>query len=105
MSTPKSKRASAPAVVPVEDVAAAVAVAEGVPGEALPALPDSAYLPESVALEHDPVVTYRITSRRAGFRRAGRAWSVTPTDVLADDLTAAQLAALLAEPMLTVEAL
>lgn len=47
----------------------------------------------------------RITSKREGFRRAGRAWSVTPIVVAADDLTPEQLAQLRAEPMLTVETL
>lgn len=43
-----------------------------------------------------------IVSRREGFRRAGRAWSVAPTTVPAGELTAEQFAALIAEPMLTV---
>lgn len=44
----------------------------------------------------------RITARRDGFRRAGRAWTVAPQDVPADTLSDDQLAALRAEPMLTV---
>ena len=44
----------------------------------------------------------RITSAREGFRRAGRAWSATPTEVPLADLTAEQVAMLMAEPMLTV---
>ncbi len=43
-----------------------------------------------------------ITARRDGFRRAGRAWSVAPTRVDVDDFSAEELAALRAEPMLTV---
>lgn len=46
----------------------------------------------------------RITAKREGFRRAGRAWSMTPTDVLLDDLTDDQIKMLQAETvMLTVE--
>lgn len=45
---------------------------------------------------------YLITASRDGFRRAGRAWSVAPTRVDVDDFSAAELAALRAEPMLTV---
>lgn len=45
---------------------------------------------------------YRITAKRDGFRRAGRAWHGV-SDVPADQLTDAQIKALRAEPMLTVE--
>jgi hypothetical protein len=41
-----------------------------------------------------------ITSKREGFRRAGRAWSEAPTVVDSKDFTKAQLAAIDAEPML-----
>ncbi len=43
----------------------------------------------------------RVTTRRDGFRRAGRAWFGT-TEVRADEITEEQLAAIEAEPMLTV---
>ena len=43
-----------------------------------------------------------ITSRREGFRRAGRAWSAAPTTVDADAFSAEQLEQLRAEPMLIV---
>ena len=46
---------------------------------------------------------YRVTVKRNGFRRAGRAWSGT-TEIGADELTKAQLAALQADPMFRVEA-
>ena len=45
----------------------------------------------------------RITAVREGFRRAGRAWSTTPTEVDATSFSAEQIAALNAEPMLVVE--
>lgn len=47
--------------------------------------------------------TLIVTSKTEGFRRAGRAWSCTPTEVAAGEFDAAALAALEAEPMLTVE--
>lgn len=45
----------------------------------------------------------RITSQREGFRRAGIAHPAAATDHPDDAFTAEQLAALQAEPMLTVE--
>jgi hypothetical protein len=45
----------------------------------------------------------RITSLRDGFRRAGIAHPAQPTEHPDDTFTADQLAALQAEPMLTVE--
>jgi len=44
-----------------------------------------------------------ITSARNGFRRAGRAWSTTPTRIDPAEFTPEQLAQLHAEPMLTIE--
>ena len=44
----------------------------------------------------------RVTAKRDGFRRAGRAWSGT-TEVPVSELTEDQVAALKAEPMLVVE--
>lgn len=44
----------------------------------------------------------RITSKREGFRRAGRAWPEAATDVDAKDFSKEQLAALREEPMLVV---
>lgn len=49
------------------------------------------------------VAGLRITARQAGFRRAGRAWSTTPTDVPAKELSKDQIAALRAESNLIVE--
>lgn len=51
----------------------------------------------------DPVIGLRITAAREGFRRAGRAWSKQPTVVPVADLTDAEVDALMAEPLLTVE--
>lgn len=45
----------------------------------------------------------RITAKREGFRRAGRAWSSEPTEVLLADLSEGEIALLKAETMLTVE--
>lgn len=46
----------------------------------------------------------RITAKREGFRRAGHAWSVQPTEIPLDDLSDDQVAMLKAETtMLTVE--
>lgn len=46
---------------------------------------------------------YRITVKRDGFRRAGRAWRGT-TEIGPDELSEDQLAALEADPMFRVEA-
>lgn len=43
-----------------------------------------------------------VTAKTEGFRRAGRAWSRTPTRVEIDELTEGQLDALVAETMLDV---
>lgn len=45
----------------------------------------------------------RITSKAAGFRRAGIAHPAEPTDYANDTITEQQLALLKAEPMLVVE--
>jgi hypothetical protein len=45
----------------------------------------------------------RITSKRAGFRRAGIAHPATPTDHRMDAFSATQLRQLYAEPMLEIE--
>lgn len=45
----------------------------------------------------------RITAKREGFRRAGRVWSLVPTEVLLDELSEDEIAMLKAETMLTVE--
>ena len=45
----------------------------------------------------------RITAVREGFRRAGRAWSTSPTEVDAASFSAEQIDALNAEPNLVVE--
>lgn len=52
-----------------------------------------------------PVAVLRVTAKAEGFRRAGRAWSKTPIELFADELTADELAQLEAEPMLEVERL
>jgi hypothetical protein len=43
-----------------------------------------------------------ITSKVEGFRRAGRAWSKSPTTVLVSELSDEQIEQLTAEPMLEV---
>lgn len=43
-----------------------------------------------------------VTARVHGFRRAGRAWSATPTEVPVAEFSAAELQALAAEPLLDV---
>lgn len=51
----------------------------------------------------EPIITnLLITSRREGFRRAGRPWSATPTLVEAQAFTEDQVKALLGEPLLEV---
>lgn len=47
----------------------------------------------------------RIRAQRDGYRRAGRAWSRSAVELPADELTAQQLAALEADPRITVERL
>ncbi len=51
-----------------------------------------------------PTLTLTITAKRAGFRRAGRAWTVAPTTVDAHDFTPEQLRQLAREDgkMLTI---
>jgi hypothetical protein len=44
-----------------------------------------------------------VTSSQAGFRRAGRAWSTTPTVIKLSDFTEVQLRQIAGEPMLTVK--
>lgn len=51
----------------------------------------------------EPVVSaFIVTAQVDGFRRAGRAWSREATRVSADEFSADEIAALLAEPMLDV---
>ena len=45
----------------------------------------------------------QITAKRDGFRRAGRAWSTTPTIIDTDELSADALESLEAEAMLVIE--
>ncbi|OON62287.1 hypothetical protein B0920_02070 [Massilia sp. KIM] len=45
----------------------------------------------------------KVTSKQAGFRRAGRAWSTTPIVIALSELTQEQAEALLADPMLVVD--
>ena len=45
----------------------------------------------------------RITAKRDGFRRAGRAWPATPTTVPLDALSEEQVELLRSETMLVVE--
>lgn len=45
----------------------------------------------------------RVTAKREGFRRAGRAWSMSPTEVLLAELSDTEIALLKAETMLAVE--
>lgn len=59
--------------------------------------------PADATAEPDKAKALRITSAREGFRRAGRAWSTTPTEVPVSELTDEQVAMLMAEPMLTIE--
>ena len=44
----------------------------------------------------------RVTAKVAGFRRAGRAWSAAPEDVITADFTKQQIADIKADPALTV---
>lgn len=44
----------------------------------------------------------RVVATTAGFRRAGRAWSVEPSDVPLRDLNKEQIAQIRAEPLLAV---
>lgn len=68
-----------------------------------PAAPDiKPGLPD--APKDGAVRALRISAKREGFRRAGRAWSVSPTEVLLAELTENEIAMLKAEMiMLTVE--
>jgi len=51
----------------------------------------------------EPVIGLRITAAREGFRRTGRAWSKQATEIPLAGLSDADVTALMAEPMLTVE--
>lgn len=44
----------------------------------------------------------RVTSRVAGFRRAGRSWSASPTEVAISELSDAELAQIRSERQLSV---
>ena len=44
-----------------------------------------------------------VAAEKEGFRRAGRAWSKTPTEVPVSDFTEEQLQQLFEEPMLTIK--
>lgn len=46
---------------------------------------------------------YLISSRKEGFRRAGRAWSQTPELIAAAELSEEMLDALFDEPMIRIE--
>lgn len=57
----------------------------------------------AVGGKSDLVATHlAVTSRRDGFRRAGRAWSAETVTVAVADFSPGQIEQLLAEPMLTV---
>lgn len=88
---PPAARAAVPEVVPVGTVAE-LEIEEHVATE--PAPPKAA----------EPVIHagLRITARREGFRRAGRAWSKSAIDVRVADFTLDQIEQLLAEPLLDV---
>lgn len=58
-----------------------------------------------VVTESGPPKIIRITCTHEGFRRGGRAWSTTPTEVHVDEFSEVQLWQLFAEPRLTVEVL
>lgn len=59
--------------------------------------------PESDA-DTPAITALAVTSKREGFRRAGRRWSVAPTTVPIAELTDEQVAMLYAEPMLDITA-
>ena len=59
--------------------------------------------PAANASGAEPVAARMIVTAKAeGFRRAGRAWSVAPTEVSVDEFSDAELLALAGEPMLDV---
>ena len=62
------------------------------------ASPEGAVAP----LEDVEITSLLVTSEVDGFRRAGRAWSSTPTLVLLEDLSETEIDALLGEPLLKV---
>lgn len=66
-----------------------------------PAAPDTTQ-EHAGAGETPAIVALIITSKRAGFRRAGRPWSAEPTRVDIAEFTDDQVEALFAEPMLDV---
>ncbi len=54
-------------------------------------------------VDTDPVATHlAVSAKKAGFRRAGRAWGTEPTEVSIDEFTDEQIQQLLSDPMLTV---
>lgn len=59
--------------------------------------------PKAAVKTDPPAPTITVTAKRPGFRRAGRAWPGEPTTVPLSALTADQIAALRAEPMLVVQ--
>lgn len=77
-----------------------VASTEGDTG--LAEVADFTQAPEGAPLEAIAIQSLLVTSQVDGFRRAGRAWSRTPTLVLAEDLSEAEIEALCREPQLKV---
>ena len=63
-----------------------------------------AYREEMAAEAQSESGGYRITVKRDGFRRAGRAWKGS-TDVAPGELSEADIAALQSDPMFSVESL
>ena len=108
--TPKPKTTAEVPAVPEaaqEERATPVAVAEGIVSEewiasrvaavnAPPAGASDAALPP-------PSWTLIVTGPKAGRRRAGRAFGLEPVSINAMDLTEDEIAALQADPLLTVE--
>ncbi|MBI2278191.1 MAG: hypothetical protein HYU74_12625 [Dechloromonas sp.] len=123
MATPKKTPNQAPKKTPNKPATAKPVI----PAEVLPtgvakatpagtALLDPATQPDSGHVENSPLLgdgagdplpelvaeSVTVIAQDEGFRRAGIRWSRTPTTVLIDDLSDADIKALVSEPLLDV---
>ena len=57
---------------------------------------------QSADAPENTIPALRVSAKAAGFRRAGRAWSVAPVEIALSDLTDEQISQIKGEPKLAV---